>query len=820
MTLILSILMLSLAVIGITVVFRKGEEVKNNEQDPQQNSSGELASIGSSISGVFSKKKENFTNARKSVSKSRFPIVPLLKIAQAPKTFLGRKNMLTDIFSRTGKGPVLIGLYGNSGVGKTAMGGVIVENLLIKFIGEPIYIDMRGTSTNPLSPEEVMILVINLLCPSEKFPETESKRTHLYTALLQNRKGVLFLDNVPDSHTLKCLLPPKNCALVVTSVKPLAVPHLISKKLNLLDTVDAQNLLLKITPRTGFWANEISSMCSNFPLALVLAGQHVATYHNQDCAQLVESMRHGLKQLKSKPGDETKKSVDVLLNASYKSLPEKTAAVLRKLILFPDSFDRKAANFLCEDPENEHLVNLLSLALISHNDETSRFYFHHQVRRFLMPRLKEAEQTLVEKRFVTYFLTVMIAAGEFYAQDGKDRDQGLNLFDLEWESIKKGWAWGKKNSEKDNEADNLCLSYTEAGVSLLVHRKSSAECLQWFEAALDSARRLNESAAEGKFLLLLGIVHNQLNQGEQALEHLEDALKLSNQSEDATMKSKVLGQLGLAHQALGRSHQAIEFMEKELELHKVSGETEGQELVLENLGRIYSEVGEPNQATEYYKMELNLVEERKDEKRQGRILRDLGDIYISQGDHASAIEYFDKGLDLVRNFKDKRGEIILLGKLGEAYTGAEKFKKALTYFQQALPLAKILKDRKNVALMMEQMGHCYLKSDNVKEAINSYENALAVYQKAGDKVREGETLWNLALATRQSEKIPDAIQLAEKALDLYRKIKRLNSDTRQTIEKQLKEWQEITGVEASGDAEENPAPPSGEEPVTREETPG
>ncbi|MCH8314172.1 MAG: tetratricopeptide repeat protein [Nitrospinae bacterium] len=697
---------------------------------------------------------------------------------------------------------------------------MIVENLLIKFSGEPIYIDMRGSSTNPLSPEEVMILVINLLCPSEKFPETESKRTHLYTALLQRRKVILFLDNVPDSHTLKCLLPPKNCALVVTSVKPLAVPHLISKKLNLLDTVDAQNLLLKITPRTGFWANEISSMCSNFPLALVLAGQHVATYHNKDCAKLVEFMRHGLKQLKSKPGDETKKSVDVVLNTSYRSLSETAAAVLRKLVLFPESFDRKAANFLCEDPENEHLVNLLSLGLISHNDETSRFYFHHQVRRFLMARLKEAEPPLVEKRFVTYFLTVMIAAGEFYAQDGKDRDQGLNLFDLEWENIKKGWAWTNANSEKDKEADNLCLSYTEAGVSLLVHRKSSAERLQWFEAALGSARRLNESEAEGKYLLLLGIEHNRLNQGEEALEHLEDALKLSNQSEDKTMERKVLGQLGLAHQALGKSHQAIEFLEKELELYKISGETEGKEYVLENLGRVYLKVDESNRAIEYYKMELNLVEEREDEKRQGRILRDLGDIYISQGDHASAIEYFDKGLDLVRNFKDKRGEIILLGKLGEAYTGAEKFKKALTFYQQALALAQVLKDRKNAALMAEQMGHCYLNSGNHREAINNYQKALVVYQKAGDKVREGETLWNLALATRQSEKIPDAIQLAEKALDLYRKIKRLNSDTRQTIEKQLKEWQEFTGVEASGDAEEKPAPQRGEEPATREETPG
>jgi len=75
----------------------------------------------------------------------------------------------------------------------------------------------------------------------------------------------------------------------------------------------------------------------------------------------------------------------------------------------------------------------------------------------------------------------------------------------------------------------------------------------------------------------------------------------------------------------------------------------------------------------------------------------------------------------------------------------------------------------------------------------------------------------LAQATRRSEQIPDAIRFAEEALVLYKKIKRLNGDTRQTIEKQLKEWEGITGVEASVEAEEKPAPPHGEETPQRGE---
>ena len=807
MTFILSILIFSLAAVGIAVVLRKGKEEKNNKQDPQQNSSRESSSIASSISSVFSKRKDDFVNARTEVTKSRFEIIPLLKVAPVPKNFVGRKSILADIFSRIGSGPVLIGLYGKSGVGKTTLGGVVVKNLLKRFDEEPIYIDMRGSTADPLSPEEVMSRVINLLRSSEKFHEKESKIPHLYTTLLQRRKVILFLDNVPNLQNFKRLLPPNNCALIVTSQKPMSAPHLISKKINPLDTGDAQKLLLKTSPRTGFWGNEICKMCSDFPLALVLAGQYVATYRNQDCSKFLDSLRQGLKPLQSRPGDADQKSMEVVLNICYRSLSEKAAGVLRKLVLFPESFDRKAAIFLCEDSDNEHLISLLTLGLLSHNDETNRFYFHPQVRRFLMLRFKEGEQALAEKRFAAYFLTVMIAAGEFYALGGKDKDLGLNLFDVEWENIKKGRAWAEKNSEQDKEADNLCLSYAEAAVSLLGHRKSPAESLQWFEAALNSAKRLNEIEIEAKYHLLLGINHVQLDQGGEALEYLEEALKLSKLSDDAMTEMKALGQLGLAHLTLGKPHRAIEFLEKELEMLRKSDETGEEESALENLGRIYLEVGETKRAMEYYKEELGLAQDRKDTKRQSRIFGDLAEVYVSLKDHENAIENFDKGLALVKKSKDKKGEINLLGKLGKAYTEVENFKKALACFQNALALAQVVKDRKNVALMTEQMGHSNLKAGNHREAVNNYQKALVVYQKAGDKAREGETLWNLALATRQSDKIHEAIRFAEEALILYRKIKRLDSDAGETIEKQIKEWEGMTGVEASVDtAEEKPAP--------------
>ncbi len=795
MSIMLFVLIFSLAAIGIVVLLSRGQEVSGDEQDPEQKLSAEPSSIAASISKVFSKRKDDFGKAREAVAKSRFAMVPLLGVPPVSKNFVGRKNILADIFSRIKSGPVLIGLYGISGVGKTTLAGVLVKKLMTRFDAEPIYVDMLGFAPNALSPDEAMSRVINLLAPSKKFLDKEPQKGQLYTALLQRKKYILFLDNVPNLQSLKFLLPPNNCALIVTSQKPLPAPNIVAKKINPLDTGDAQKLLLKTSSRTGFWGNEISKTCSDFPLSLVLAGQYVATYQNEDCSKFLDSLRLGLKEVQSRPGDPVQKSLDVVLNICYRSLSEKAAGVLRKLVLFPESFDRKAAIFLCEDSDNEHLISLLSLGLLSHNDESNRYYFHPQVRRFLMLRLKEGEKALAEKRFAAYFLTVIIAAGEFYAEGGKARAQGLNLFDVEWENIKKGRAWAEANSEQDQEADNLCLSYAEAAASLLDHRKSPAEGLQWYQVALDSAKRLNEEEAEAKYHLLLGTSHTQLDQGEEALGHLETALELSKQTGDKTTEMKALGQLGLAHRVLGKPHRAIEFLEKELHLLQQSEDPQGEEFKLENLGRVYFEVGDTDQAIEYYKKELELAKESKDTKRQGRIFGDLGEIYISLQDLENAIENFDKGLALIQKSSDKREVILLLGKLGKAYTQALKFEKALSYYQKGLALAQVLKDRNKVCLMTEQTGHLYLKSGNYREAIDFLKKALVLFQKSGDKVKEGETMWKLAQATRLAENIPGAICLAEEALSLYQKNQRLSmDDTRETIEKQIVEWQETAGV--------------------------
>lgn len=804
MTTLFFILIISVVFMGVVFLLLKGKPGNHDPQETEEKTAGD-SKPAKSMAG-FLKKKKVFQETLKTTLNTRTPIIPTLQIPPPPENFIGRKHILSELFAQIKKGSTLIGLYGNSGVGKTALGLTAANRLSSSFPDEPLYMELRGFSAKPLGPDEIMTRIINFLSPHEKYPETESKRTQLYQTLLKGRKSVLFFDNVPGGLNLTHLIPPKNCVLIATSAQPLSVPQLSSKKLNAFDTQDAQELLMKISPRTGFWVSEIAKMCNNFPLALCLFAKYMNANTQQDASQLMENLGAEMKRLKPEARADEKKSLELVLTLSYRSLPENAAAVLRKLVLFPDTFDDKAEAFLCEDPDSEYLVTLLTtLGMVTTSNDAGRFSLHDRVRRFLTLQLQEPEKLKAEKRFATYFLTLAISAGELYSKEGKEKELGLNLFDLEWDNIKKGQAWAHSNSDHDQEADNICLSYTEALIGPLGLRQSSAERIKWFEAAFNSSKRLNEPEAENKYLLLLGVERNNLNQFEEAVDFLEKALRQSRESNDKIIERKALEQLGTSNLALGKPHRAIEFLENELDLLRKSEEGKGEEVVLENLGRTYFQVGENSRALEYFKEGLRLAREQKNSQNQGRILGDIGKLHSALGEHENAIESFEEGLTLVKKSQNKKEEIILLGKLGDAYRDVKKFKQALGYYQRGLELAKELKDQKTAALTLEQMGQSNLQSGSHREAASCFRKAMTLFQKTGDKAKEGEILWRLAQASEQAGKIPEAIQLAEAALVLFQKIKRLNQNTRKTIENQLKSWKAGAGTKTAADPGEKPA---------------
>ena len=809
MTTTLLILILAVAIaVAAKFILGSSSGDRSGSQDTKSSESDEEASLASLESETSSQGKKELERAMKKTVSSRISVEALHKLPVYPEDFIGRKNNLRDLHSLFGSPPYRVSLCGPPGIGKTALALAFARTLFTKFRDDQLYFDMRGTTTRPVSPREVMAHIIHLYRPTEILPDNERELVRLYKLVLKSKKIILLLDNVPNRDVLKDLAPPKHCGLITTSIDPLKIPGLESRKPGPMTPEDANTLVHGISVRIGYWSNEIAKLCANQPLALVLAARHISAHPHSDPGAYLEILRDEIKGPKGTPHKKTKSPIDAAIKIGFQRLPEETVAVFLKLVLFRERFDAKAAAFICEDTNNEQLGHLLLNGLVISDSESHRYFLHDQVRKFLEPRVHKPAMILARKRQATYYLTLLLSARDLFDAGGKERIRGLKLFDMEWENIQAGQEWAEEFSQKDSEADKLCLSFAEAATPLLVLRHPPNLCIRWLEAALQSAKRQGDEESQTRYLLEVGRQHNKLTQHQRALEALEEALTRCRECEDTMGEREALGHLGLTHLALGKPHQAIELLEKELSLIGESDDKKNEENVLQRLGQIYHQVGENLKALEYYNNEMSLARETEDSRRLGRVLGDMGELHTILKDHDSAIESFQEALNLIRKIGDKSGEIRLYQLLGDSQMQLGKPQKAISFYESGLTLATEKGEPVSEAQLRVQMGEANLVWEKLGEAVECFEQAASLFQNLGKRRKEGETLWSLSRALEKSENIEEAERSGKKALAIYKEV---NHPDRNKVEKTVQGWEKSAPPKvAQSDPAPKEAPPAEE----------
>ena len=181
-------------------------------------------------------------------------------------------------------GKNIIGLRGIGGVGKTALALKLVESIKDRYPDGQIMVDMRGT-TDPISPLEAMAFVIHSYHREEKIPESEAEARQRYLEVLNGKRALLLLDNAFDDKQVLKLVPPKSCALLITSRKTIKIPGLFKKDLDVMKPDEALELLLNVccpaggpekSPREDPAWQEIARLCGYLPLALRAAASYLA----------------------------------------------------------------------------------------------------------------------------------------------------------------------------------------------------------------------------------------------------------------------------------------------------------------------------------------------------------------------------------------------------------------------------------------------------------------------------------------------------------------------------------------------------------------
>ncbi|MHB8120052.1 MAG: tetratricopeptide repeat protein [Methanothrix sp.] len=722
------------------------------------------------------------------------PIIPH-QIPPPPNNFKGREDEIHDILSNFEKGATITGLRGMGGVGKTALALVLVDKLKSQFPDGQIFIEMRGTSTNPdilpLKPEEAMAQVIRAYNPVDRLPENSVELRGLYLKILAGKRALLLLDNAANSEQVYPLLPPEGCSVLITSRIKFALWGLVEQDLDILPPDKARELLLEIAPRIGNWADELAKLCGYLPIALRNAAGALAEKRDLSVPEYQKRLKDKLERLKL---------VDGSFSLSYDLLTPGRKKQWRRLSVFPEDFDRKAATAVLKmapGPSAEALSNLVQWSLVDFaavpDSEEGRYRLHDLARLFAESCLEQDELADAQQKHAKHYSKVLSLADNLYQEGGANVLAGLKLFDREWSNIKVGQAWIKNIipvSSKLKKSDlkfvlQLASSYASDGAYILDLRLHPREKIGWLETGLKAARMMADQDAQGAHLGNLSNAYFALGETRKAIGYNKQALKIARKIGDRKGEGNHLGNLGNAYADLGETRKAIEYHEQALTISREIGDRRGEGADLGNLGNAYADLGETRKAIEYHEQALAISREIGDRRGEGADLGNLGLAYADLGETDKAIDYHEQALAIAREIEDKQNEGEFLCNLGKAYLDLKETERAVEYCTESLDIVHKIEYRKIEGESLCTLGKAYSNLGQIDKAIDHCDQALKIFKKMEYRRGEGEALFTKSLALDKIERRTEAADLATEALQIFDQIE---SPLAEKVRQKLAEW--------------------------------
>ncbi len=618
------------------------------------------------------------------------PVLTLHQLRAPVGDFVGREKEIADLTAalRGGASAAITGISGMGGIGKTELAFYVANELRGVYPDAQLVLDMRGTDNPPRDPADALAACIRAFAGVEqRLPDDLQELTRIYRSILEGRRALILLDNASDGVQARPLMPPAGSALLVTSRETIALPGLKRVTLEQLSPVEGRELLRSIAPRVhADTADRICFLCGYLPLAIRAAGSLLDVTADLDPETYAAQLQDERRRLERIGAEGVDHGVEASFGLSYARLTPDAARVFRQIAVFPATFDARAEETVCKDPEHTHLSELLRRNLVRYNAETQRYSLHDLARLFADSRMSDDERHATRMRHAAHYLTVLGECHALYLKGGDAIKSGLALFDVERRNIEAGQGWACQHSSGDDAAAGLCNIYPTAGVYVLMLRQHPRELISWLEAALAAARQLKNRTSEEGHLGNLGIAYAGLGDTPRAIEFHEQALVIARELDDRTGEGNALSGLGIAYADLGDTRRAVKFHERALVISRETGNRRGEGQDLGNLGIAYAALGETRRAVEFFEQRLAIAQEMGDRQGEGYALGNLGNAYADLGETRRAVEVYEQSLTIKREIGDRRGEANTLFNSGLILDGLNDRAKAIEHVEAALEI--------------------------------------------------------------------------------------------------------------------------------------
>ena len=673
--------------------------------------------------------------------------------------FVGRRMELQQAVEALRQGHS-VAIIGSAGIGKSSFMRQIAEVARPSFeLVVPIEVLDLARLRGDQAVGAVLSAVIRRLSPDARIPEDITSLTALYRTILDHRRALLLIDDVPPDFLARALQPPRGSALVLTSRGTIRDTDFFTLRLDHLSSSDASELLMRLAPNlSGPEVELLASLSEGAPLAIHLLADAISRggMTPSDFERLASTSKtsFGLQ-------------LDQLLARTYDALPFYAAQTLKLMTVFPGSFDQEAEVAICVDVDGRGLTELLRHSLVYSGGPARRFSMHDLVRDFALHKIDPAEQMDGRIRHARHYIGVAERAKEELHQGGVFAEHGRDRFDRELQNIRTAYTFVTENWNGPHDIADLCIRYADACEPFFIPLQRSTE---WKALVLAAVAVSKEPKVKARNLGRLGRILTSEGNADEARETYIQQLNAAMEGEDHRVVLEALGNLGSVFHAKGDLDAASRAYEMQLRIATESDDVEGRARALANLASVFYSLGELDRSEEVSRSLLEAAITTNNLSLQITALNNLSLVAVRRGDYSAAKDLSERQVHISRQMGDPSGQVLAISNLGNVSSRLGEYKEAIRYYEMALRMSREVGDLLAEQRLFSSLGRVYVAVGQRDRAADLLERALELAQGLNDRGGELSALNSLGELHLLIGDTRRATEDYQRALDLARTI--------------------------------------------------
>jgi DNA-binding SARP family transcriptional activator/tetratricopeptide (TPR) repeat protein len=682
--------------------------------------------------------------------------------------FLDREDIMRrlDTLLTNPGSTAVVALDGGPGFGKSALATHWARSRRHHFPDGDLYYNLRGYGSQvPAKPATVLAYFLDSVGVSPKhMPMSVEERVALLRSTLTGYRMLITLDNARDSeHVRPLLAATAPCPVLITSRQQLSAlsyhegAHHITVPTFLIE--DSIALLLRRIGDTRAdlkmpALHDLASLCDGLPLALRIAGEHVAARPQVPIEELVEHLRRRLLDAGSH-GDGGSSTLRAMFAWSCDALPGGTDRLFRLLGLHPSvnvSAPAAAAIAGLSEDEAEHELEKLLGAHLVQQQTGESYRIHDLLHRYAADRMRDRESPEGRKnavhRMVDWYLGTVINAIRKVAPQLPEVPQlrlTTRVVPRSFLDDEEAMRWSVRERTQILGVSRLAAEFgfhehmwRIIGIfgEVLNRYGDPHDLIEIHRLALKSARIAGSLYGEAAHLNNLGYIYLNLDEYAEAEQYFRKSRALCQETENVIGEAAALHNMGYTYHGRGDFRAAIKLYEQGLALFVKASYEEGQARAHLRLGDAHRALGRPDSAIAHYRDELRIRKRIGHIGGQGEALSRLSELYLEQGDAESAMRHCEEALAVHRRARDQRKTADTLRVKAAIHYSLGEHGDVVSCAREAAVLSQESGDLRGKAHSLYLAGKGQNALRDISEAHSSWEAALELFEELGDPCSE------------------------------------------------------------------------------------